>query len=261
MRTIRGGKGLGDALYVQAVARYFVGRGEQVRVATTWPDVFRPLNGAVQCIPFTRAGIDTLAHYSRRKAVAETNQFRDCCIEAGVNGEIDLRLDWKPQDAAIIRRVHETAAGRPVVLVGLPRAPMGRSDGFGQELLPNCHHIQRAIDCLRGRVCLVQIGAGAPQFKFRGLDLDLANATTVEQMIDLASAAAGFLGYVSFILPLAESLGKPALMVWSTRGLKSKTTYIRQITPAKVIHRSDLVRVVLDSHIDGIDEVAHGFLR
>lgn len=258
MKTIRGGMGLGDALYVQAVARHLVAGGARYRVATAWPDVFRPLGDRVECVPFRKNDIDVLAHYARRKNYP-TDQFVDVCLQAGIREPAALRLDWSIGDRDLVEQLQ--AHGRPIVLVQMPRAPMGRTDGFGHELLPDCRAIQRAIDRLRGRVLLVQVGSGRPLFKFRGIDVDLADQTTVPQLLDVAAACDGVLGYVSFVLPLAESLGKPALLVWSRRGLKSSTGYIRQITPAKVIHRKDLVSVVLDGLDDDVEGAANAFLR
>jgi hypothetical protein len=256
VKTIRGGKGLGDALYVQAVARHLVRQRVQLRAATAYPDVFRPLG--IPCIEFTRQGIDVLAHYSMRKGQA-TGQFEDCCIQAGIKGPVELKLDWNVEDNALAQRLLEY--GKPIVLVQLPRNPMARLDGFGAELLPDCRQIQRAIDAVQGRALLVQVGAGAPLFKFSGIDVNLANETTVAQLIDVASVSYGAIGYVSFMLPLCESLEKRALLVWSRRGLKSRTGYIRQITPAKVVHRKDLVASVNDDPSEDIEGAADAFLR
>jgi hypothetical protein len=253
LKTIRGGMGLGDALYVQAVARHLVARGARLQVATSWPDVFKRID--VQTVPFRRSEIDILAHYSRRKN-HRTGQFEDVCIQAGIDGPVELRLDWSA-DTDLTRRLR--ADGRPIVCVQLPRSPMGRSDGFGAELLPDCKVIQRAIDSLAGRALVVQIGAGQALFRFRGIDVDLSNETTVAELLDVASVADGFLGYVSFLVPLAESFSKPAMLVWSKRGLRSPTGYIRQITPAKVLHRSSSMHVIDDWRPDDIRAVEERF--
>jgi hypothetical protein len=239
-KTIRGGMGLGDAIYIQSVARDLVERGEKLRVCTAWPDVFRYL--PVETAPFTRNGIDYLAHYSLRKGNKTTTQFEDCCLQAGIREPVELRLDWRPtSDKGERLKEH----GKPILCVQLPRNPMGRTDGFGKDLLPDCRVIQRCIDAYRGRALIVQIGKGAPLFKFQGIDVDLANQTTVCEMFDVALAADAFLGYVSFIVPLAESLGKPALFVWSRLGMTRGPVYVRQITPQKILHRPTS-RFVLD---------------
>jgi hypothetical protein len=135
--------------------------------------------------------------------------------------------------------------GKPVVCVQLPRAPFGRSDGYGLELLPDCRTIQRAIDELNGRAFVVQIGSGAPLFRFSGIDLDLSDKTSVCDLLDVAWASDAFLGYCSFIVPLAESLNKPALLVWSRKGLNSPHQLVRQITPQKIFFRPSS-RFVMD---------------
>lgn len=115
---------------------------------------------------------------------------------------------------------------------------MGRDDGYGDDLLPDCRTLQRAIDRLKREFFIVQIGKGKPLFRFNGIDLDLANRTTVADVIDVASGADAVLGYCSFIVPLAECLFKPGLFVWSQRGLQSKNDFVRVITPQKIFHRS-----------------------
>jgi hypothetical protein len=258
VKTIRGGKGIGDALYVQAVARHLTQGEERLKVATPWPEVFLPLNGRVQCIPFRRDKINILAHYSARRAMP-TGQFEDVCLSAGLRKPVELRIDWTIQDHALVDRLKQH--GKPIVLVQLPRAPMGRTDGFGAELLPDGKAIQRAIDRLRERCLLVQVGRGEALFRLRGLHIDLANETTVTQLLDLGAACSGVVGYVSFILPLAESMGKPGLMIWSRKGLRSGQAVVRHITPQKVVHRKDLIRSVRDAHDDPIEAEADAFLQ
>ncbi len=244
MRSIRGGSGLGDSLYLQSVVRHLVEQGHELRVHSDYPAVFSPLEGRVQVAPFTRIGVDIMAHYTTRKGLSGTDQFEDMCINAGINGPVDLRMDWQPRNRALIDKLKNK--GVPVVCVQLPRAPMGRSDGFGKELLPDCRVIQHLINDLRDQAYIVQIGSGEPLFRFTGINLDLAGQTSVSDLIDVASVADGFIGYVSFVVPLAESLGKPALMVWSSKGLRAPLRYVRQITPKKILHKDSSIAVIDD---------------
>lgn len=260
MRSIRAGMGLGDALYLQSVARHLVKRGEKVKVMTAWPDVFKPLNGSVECQPFTRAGVDLVAHYTTRKGIPGTSQFEDCCLNARLDGPVELKLEWPVRPSKLVTEIRMEARGRPVVLVQLMRSPMNRKDKFGASLLPDGKAMQKCIDRLKDRCYLVQVGSGPSLYELQGLHRDLANQTEVDELLDVAANADGFLGYVSFFIPLAESLGKPALMVWSSKGLRDAVAYVRQITPEKVIHRKDLVRVVMDDAKD-IEGAADAFLR
>lgn len=242
--SIRSGKGLGDSLYLQSIVRHLVERGQPLEVCTPWPDVFLPLKEWVLLAPFRRDRISLVAHYISRKDVAGTDQFVDCCANVGLQEAVDLRLDWKPVNQALVDGIK--AAGRPIVMVQLPRAPMGRTDGYGLDLLPDCNAIQRAIDALSGRAFVVQVGAGEPLYRFDGIDLDLANLTTIRDVLDIAWAADAAIGYCSFLVPLAESLRKPALLIWSRKGLRSSNGFIRSIVPAKIVHRPTLTRVVMD---------------
>ena len=230
MLTIRAGRGLGDALYLQAVCRHLVKQGKQLEIRSDWPDVFKPLGDMVRVVPFGRnPKCDIVAHYTKRKGEHFTSQFEDCCIAAEIEGPVEFRLDWET------RARFET--DKPVVLVALPRQPMDRKDGYGRDLLPDLGFYQRVLNRLAGRCFLVQVGAGKPLAALDGLDLDLANRTTIDDLLDLANGADGLLGYCSFFIPLAESFTKPLLCVWSRRGLWSDSAYIKQCTPKKILHR------------------------
>lgn len=261
-RAIRGGMGLGDALYVQAVTRHLTARGQGLKVCTAWPDIFKPLNGSVELAPFTRLGNPIVAHYTMRKGVVGTSQFQDVCLNAGVKEPVELKLDWQVVDQVLVNKVRQLAAGKPVVLVQLMRPPMDRKDKFGASLLPRGEAVQVCLDRLRERgAFLVQVGAGRCLYQLTGIDLDLSNQTTVSQLIDLAAIADHVIGYPSFIVPLAESLGKSGLYVWSARGLRDPIVYVRQVTPAKVIHRTGLAVVAHDDwSVDNLRRAADALL-
>lgn len=243
-RSVRSGKGLGDSLYLQGVVRHLVERGEgNLEVCTSWPDVFRPLRGKIHISPFRREGIDASYHYISRKRIPDTDQFTDCCIAAGIKERVDLRLDWTPLNQKLVGNLRKV--GKPIVMVQLPRVPMGRNDGYGDELLPDCRTIQRAIDHIGQRAFTIQIGSGKPLYRFKNISLDLANKTSVADLLDVASISSGAIGYCSFIVPLAESLNKPTLLVWSRAGTNSKNPFIKAITPKKIFFRESS-RFVMD---------------
>lgn len=260
MIAVRSGKGLGDNLYLQSIVRHLTERGERVEVCTHYPDVFRPLAGKVTLSAWRRDRISRVAHYVERKTIKDTDQFVDCCIRAGITERIDLNLDWSPLNRSLVDLVWSQR--KPVIIVQMPREPMGRTDGYGADLLPDCRALQRAIDHIGARATFVQIGAGEPLYRFRGIDIDLANQTTVSDLIDVAWAADAALGYCSFMVPLAESLRKPLFLVWSSRGLRSRNEFIRQITPGKIIHRPETTRFAMDdAEDDELQRSADAFLE
>lgn len=260
MRAIRSGKGLGDNFYLQSIARHLVGRGEEVEVCTHWPDVFRPIKDKVTLSPWRRDRIDLVAHYIERKGIGDTDQFVDCCIRCGIGERIPLSIDWAPVNRGLVDRFRSFR--KPVIVVQMPREPMGRTDGYGLDLLPDCRAIQRIIDRVGNAATFVQVGAGQPMFRFNGLHVDLANQTSVLDLIDVAWAADAALGYCSFIVPMAESLRKPTLLVWSRRGLRSRNEFIRRITPNKIVHRPETTHVVVDdADDDELNKVTDAFLE
>lgn len=260
VQRIRAGRGLGDSIYLQSVVRHLLDtRGAKLEVLTDWPEVFRPLAGRVSLQPFVREKAHLISHYTGRKHVAGTDQFQDMCLQVGITEPVDLRLDWTATGA---RRPVGCRPDQRLILVQLPRKPMDRVDQFGQEVLPDCSAIQRVLDYLRARgTYLVQVGAGKPLHRFNGIGLDLANRTTIPQLLDLAQACDGVVGYPSFLLPLAESFRKPGLFVWSRRIEKAAHPFVRAITPTKVVHRKDLIATVWDDATDAqLQEAADALL-
>jgi hypothetical protein len=251
VKSIRCGKGLGDALYLQSVVRHLVEKGQKLNVACNWNDVFIPLKDKVKVIPFTRENIDILAHYSLRKPF-DTKQFDDCCIQAGIKEKADLRLDWEIQDKEFVNKLK---GDKPILLVLIYRLPMDRLDGFAKELLPNINVIQSAINRFKDTHRIVLCGSGKAINNYQGVDIDLTNKTSVSQLFDLAYISDLMLGYCSFFVPLAESLNKKALFVWSAKGLKSDTLYIKRITPEKILYKETSKFVIDNWSQEKINEV------
>jgi hypothetical protein len=96
---VRGGSGIGDALYVRVVAEHLVRSGKQVTAMSDYSDVFIGSGAAVE--PFTRLRINVLAHYSARKPLLDTTQWEDVCDTAGV-GRIPLRFDWTVRNRDLV---------------------------------------------------------------------------------------------------------------------------------------------------------------
>jgi len=230
---IRGGSGLGDAVYLRPVVDYYVkNSGSKITVCSNYPDVF--IGSGATVVPFSREKINVVGHYSLRKKEPNTNQWQDVCISAGVPG-LALRFDWPVTNPQLIERVRRAAAGRPVVLVHGGRSPMGRSDGFGAELLPQAQafaHAQAALrDCM-----FVRIGKGGNLYHIDS-EMDLSDKTSICELIDLFCSCDMVLAQCSYAVPLAEAFDKTLIAVWAHKGLTKGVPYIRQITPQKILSK------------------------
>jgi hypothetical protein len=238
MPTVRAGRGLGDSIYLQSVVRELArASGLRWRVRSDYPDVFLPLGDSVNVIPFGRDGVTLVAHYTTRKHILGSSQFEDMCIAARIDRRTRLVLGWQLRQTPLVEALRRV--DRPIVVVGLPRTPMGRTDGFGIEIMPRPAALQSALDLVRQDAYIVQIGSGPAMFELQGIDCDLANRTSIADVLDVAMLAAGFYGFPSFLIPLAESVGRPCFVVWSRRIATAGSAFIRSITPGKLLQRHE----------------------
>lgn len=250
---MRGGSGLGDALYLRPIAEDLVRRGHAVTVCSNYGDVFR--GSACDVEPFRRERVDLIAHYVGGKDNPCTTIWQDICTHARVPAR--LAFGWQLGDKALVRRVQEKAAGRPLVLVHTGREPMGRRDGFGIELLPRAEAFAAVLGAL-GDCFTVRVGRGNELYP-AATSLDLWNATTVAQLLDLAWVCDGIVSMCGFPIPMAESFDKPALFVWAARGLASANPFIRTVTPAKMLSKPTSRFVIDDWPEDALRDAARDF--
>lgn len=226
---IRAGSGLGDGIYLRCLADEFVRRGKPVTALCNYPDLFIGSQAKVE--PFSRNPCDVVGHYVNGKGNPETSQWEDCCKAAGV--EAPLRIEWEIRNTKMVERVKEKAAGRPIILVHGGRTPMGRTDGFGMELLPEKSAFDTVLNALKD-CYLLRFGRGDQIYPLDVSD-DLNGQTTVSDLLDLGASCDAVVCQCSFAIPLAEVFDKPLLVIWSRRTQSSNKPYVQQITPTKVI--------------------------
>lgn len=131
-------KGLGDAIYVRAVALHLLRCGEQVKVYTRWPEVFADLG----------IEVDTLSHIDIRApevdvrnvtaclhcqvpAILSLDKFTLACLQAGISEPVELRLDWTVKDTCLLADIRNRAGSRPIMLY----QPLRKSKNTAQELM------------------------------------------------------------------------------------------------------------------------------
>lgn len=229
---VRGGRGLGDSLYVRVVAEHLVKKGQKVTVCADYPGLFEGAGVTVE--PFGRNGIDVLAHYTFRKPNPGSTQWEDVCASARIE-PIPLRIEWTVKNRGLVDGLRALAGEKPLIIVHGGRRPMGRTDGFGMELLPEKAAFDAVLKAL-GDCFLVQVGQ-AEQVYPLGCDVSLNGSTSVTDLLDLAKSCDAVVAQCSFAVPLAEVFDKPAMFVWAAKGLTAGSPYVRQITPVKVLSK------------------------
>jgi hypothetical protein len=237
----RSGSGLGDSLYLRPVVDHLIRRGERVTALSDYPDVFLGSGATVE--PFRRHHFDLVAHYVGGKTRPNTTIWQDVCIEARLS-DVEFAFAWKVRNRERVDEIRTRAAGRPMIIVHGGREPMGRTDGFGREMLPERRGFVAALEALDG--CFtVRVGKGAEIYSLP-VDLDLSNQTGVADMLDLARKCDGVVAQCSFALPLAECFDKPFLGIWAARGLASSNPFIRTVTPQKMLSKPATSRHIAD---------------
>jgi ADP-heptose:LPS heptosyltransferase len=96
--------------------------------------------------------------------------------------------------------------------------------------------MDQVIDLIKDKMLVVKFGQGQALYNLQKTEMDLVNKTTISDMIDAATACDYFFGQCSFIIPLAESLKKPCMILWSSKGLRAPHEYVRLVTPEKILH-------------------------
>lgn len=226
-RRIRGGRGIGDALYVQGIVRHLVKQGVELEVCTDYPEIYQ-FN--VSFSPFSRHNIDYLAHYPQRRMIQTTTQWEDVCLSVGKRAEgAELKIDWTPQN-------NRFKLESPLLFVTGGRQPMQRKDGYAKEMMPNEKAFNGILRELKKDYFTVYVGSGIREYN-ADVDLDLNNKTTITDVLDIASQADMFFGQCSFIVPLAESFDKDLLCVWSSYIRTTDHPYMKYITPQKVLSK------------------------
>lgn len=241
MIRLRGGSGLGDSIYLRPIVDHLERTGAAVTVLSNYSDLFIGTKAIVE--PFSRKPVNVLAHYSVFRSRQSTNQFEDVC-EAARLERLSLRFDWKIRNRKLISDIRAKAAGRKVILVHGGRAPFGRTDGLGMEIMPKREAFDTALFALSD-CYTVRIGKGQHYYDL-STEHDLTDITTVSDMIDLACSCDGVVTQCGFPIPLAECFDKPVLVIFGAAGLASRHPIIKLVTPAKILCKPSSSHVVDD---------------
>lgn len=242
MITVRCGRGLGDSIYLRVLVDEYIRFGDQVTALSNYPDVFIESGARVE--PFTRISRAKAANYTHRMHLPET-QWSSILRSVSLSPDLPLRFTWNVQNAGLVDRLRRMADGRPMLIVHGGHMPMQRGDAWTRDLIPRRDAFQWALDAL-SECFTVRVGASKDAYGLK-VDRDLNGSTSVSDLIDLFSVCDAVITQCSFAMPLAECFDKPLLGIWSASGLHSRTSYLRTVTPAKVLSKPTSHYVVDDS--------------
>lgn len=240
-------KGLGDALYLRAIALHLLARGDSLTVYTGWPDVFTGLAATVKRLNEIGES-DTIDHamyclFCRIPAVRILDQFTLTCLQSGIVEPVALRLDWPVSNHKLLADVKSRAGNRPIFIYQPPKlANNEKQEHLCPRIEPYSAYVAAKADCFRIRV-------GCPEFvQDRKLpcELDLFGKTSVRDVLDLCTIGDLFFSGPSYLLIAAEAMDKPFTCMFSRRGLASGFARVRNVTPERVFHKRHLATSVYD---------------
>jgi hypothetical protein len=244
-------KGLGDAIYMRAIALHLLDRKKDVKVLTWWPDVFFDLP-----IKITSANDytndDDLHHamaclHCRVPAIRALDRFKLTCFQAQILEPVELRLGWKVRNQKLVDEIKQCADGRQIMLY----QPRKMSKDGDQELTrPERAQFNTFVN--RQRKGFFRVKTGHPHYvqddTDLGCELDLFGKTSVTDIFDIAAVSDMIFGEASCFLPnLAESLDKPFTCMYARRGLAAVSRKrVWGIRPEFMIHKKHLATVIYD---------------
>lgn len=248
MIELSASKGLGDAIYMRAIVLHLLRRGEQVTVFTAWAEVFDDLPVTVRGLA-ERTGDEDWRHakpclHCRIKAVGHLDAFTMACLQAGIEGPVPLRMDWRVRNIDLVQRVKREAAGRPILLF----QPLKKSSNMNQALARPKHGA--FAEFLAARADHFRVKVGRPQDLVPDAhlpcDLDLMGRTSVQDVFDIGTVCDTAFGESCFVLVMAEAMDKPFTWMFSRRGIESGRTHVQNIRPGRVFHKRHLATAVFD---------------
>lgn len=249
MINLDGSKGLGDALYVRAVARHLLFKeGKEVIVYTRWADIFSDLPLTVKPLD-ARTGAEDLHHvvycsHCRVQQPASLDFFTLACRQAGIMDEVHLFIDWKIRNQPLVDSIQEAAKGRRVFVYQSPKKAVNAEQ---EAMRPNRAAFNRYVanhnDCFRvrlGHPSAVEDDQSAPH------EMDLFGKISVTDALDVGSIAHLLFSDPSFITVMAESMGKRFTAMLSRRAETFPNVRARNATADRLFHNKNLLTVVYD---------------
>jgi hypothetical protein len=259
---IKGPSGLGDAIYLYPVVKWYTARYDKVIVRSFYPELFQNIKN-VEVEPFRAKGdINLKCSYTKRKYTAGTSQFEDIVIGAEIKEALDFKIDWEIKNKGIEEIIRKEVKGKKVCIITAPYEPFAREDKWGKLLRIKSGMMQTIVDKYRDKVFFIQVGGRFTLTEIKGTQLNLINKISVSDLIDLVCVGDIGLSQIGNMLPICESLGKKNFLFFAETGLKCDNKFISSITPEKIIHYKHLNCSVVDTEpIKNVLRKFYDFIR
>ena len=240
--------GLGDSIYIYPVLKEYLKKydSRDITIMTNYPEIFQDLG--VKTIRHTKDWASHKISYCPRKYDTSTTQFQDVLMASRLPTDIKLNIPWKVKEPDYINKLYQKMKiPFNYLVVAAPYVPFGRCDGFGKELTIKYQYLDDILRQLKKDYFVIQVGSEDSVYQLKNIDLNLCRKTTITQLMDLTSQASFVVGQVGHMIPIAEALNIPGMIVFSKNGLDCPNKFISSITPQKIIHKKNLLMHCTDN--------------
>ena len=233
MIYLNASKGLGDAIHLRAIVLHLLGRDE-ITVFTSWPDLFDDVAVTVRPLAaITDEEVLRSAAYPFKLNVPRgMSQFEMCCVQAGIDEPVALRLNRAVRNVALVAGIRSKAAGRPVLVYQPPKLACSAEQ---RQIQPSP---QAFRDFVASKADHFRVRVGDPRYVEVGFEseceLDLCGRTSVSDVLDVGTAADLFFSEPSYLTIMAEALERPYVCMFTRRAQHSQSRRIRNLTPERI---------------------------
>lgn len=245
--TLRGASGLGDAVYMYPVLKYYLEQGQCVEILTKYPEIYQPLAkmGLVITDRYAKQP-DRECRYAPRYPIQTTTTYQDTLILSGIEKHVPLEIEFTCNKKFSFPTNKKVCVIRDIIL------PM-KQRGDEACLIPNGIRYQAIIDAYKDKVYFVLAGnKNSFNFKLTGIDLDLTDKLDIHGMLQLIEQSDICISQSCFFLPFAEALNKKNFVVFSAEGFTSPAKFYRHITPAKIINKPKIISYCIDTEPNNV---------
>jgi hypothetical protein len=234
---IHGSLGLGDAIYLYPVVKYFINCGtDNVSIVTRYPQIYAGL----KCKTISLAEIDAIdspyldCHASARTCFPGTNIYEDTLIMAGIT-----ERPFPPLAFEYAGKPYLFNASKKVCVIRNPTTPTGGEED-AKVLIPKIGVFQNIINSFSNSVFFVTVGWQKNiNMRLGGVDLDLSDVRDLTEYFGILDGADIILTQPGHCVPIAEALDKKLFVVFAGDGLKSMEKRFRFTTPKKILTRPE----------------------
>lgn len=230
---LKGSMGLGDAVYLYPVVKYYADRGEDVTIITRYHEIYAGLN-CKTVLPDDF--IDCAC--SARTTIKDTNIFEDTLIMSQIEDKLSLKIELG------VKRTYATS--KKVCVIRTPTAPV-KGEEESKVMIPDISVFQKIINSFGKSVYFVLLGAKINfPGNLSGVDLDLSGVTGVDNILGAIAGADLVLTQPGHFVPMAEALERKLFVVFARSGLQTQEKRYRFTTPKKILTRRESVWCVDD---------------